>query len=231
MPFSFLIYINYRYGSSIATNDSVDDGLVYVQYAKEHAEHVSPCSETGIVYCLEVDLLSQKYEKNPSEQLKANILQISEQGIDQFCNETEEVKKEYQRTFLLKRIFCYLGVGQFCKKIESAETTEKDIEEAKNVIDFIETSAIWKGMEKKRKMLFYVAKSEFYKQLGNQDLAIVHAKEAHKLGRENNWLVEIENVSEMIEELEKRECTACPYLDPSDDDILAELFEEFEARG
>ncbi|XP_053389834.1 uncharacterized protein LOC128552792 [Mercenaria mercenaria] len=215
-----------RYGSTIAMTDSIDDGLAYVQFAKEHAEHVTPCKDTGMVYYIEVNLLSQKYEKDPTTHLKANILKTSEQGIAQFTDENDEIRKDYQRMLLLKRVFCYLGVGLFCKKIEKAETTQIDIEEAKKVIDFIETSDIWQGMEKRRKMLFYVAKSEYYKQQGNSDLAVVHAKEAQKLGEENNWTAELPNISEMVMELERKRTTVCKLTDASEVDILAELFED-----
>ncbi|XP_060596436.1 uncharacterized protein LOC132750459 [Ruditapes philippinarum] len=213
-----------RYGSAIAMKDSVDDGLAYVQFAKEHAEHVSPCKESGMVYYIEVNLLSQKYEADPSDHLKTNILKTSEQGIAQFIDENEEVKNDYQRMLLIKMIFCYLGVGLFCKKIEKSKTSKADIEEAKKIIDFVETSNIWRGMEKRRKMLFYVAKSEFYKQQGNLDLAMVHAKEARKLGHENHWSAEVVNITQMVDELERVGRSACTNSDISEDDILAELF-------
>lgn len=216
-----------RYGSAVAMKNSIDDGLTYVQFAKEHAEYVTPCKDTGMVYYIEVNLLSQKYEKDPTQCLKTTILRTSEQGIAQFNSENDEIRKDYQRMLLLKMVFCYLGVGLFCKKIEKAQTTSSERDEAKKVIDFIETPDVWQGMEKRRKMLFYVAKSEYYKQQGNMDLAKVHAKEAEKLGKENSWMAELPNICDMLMELEKSSSSNSENADSKTaDDILSELFEE-----
>lgn len=208
--------------------ESVDEGLAYVQYAKEHSEYVTPCKDTGMVYYIEVNLLSQKYESHPNDILKRNILRISEQGIAQFNREDDDIRKDYQRMLLLKMVYCYLGVGLFCKKIENANTTNEDREEAKKVIDFIETRDVWQGMEKRRKMLFYVAKSEYYKQQGVMDQALVYAKQAEKLGKKNNWVAEYPNICEMLSELKISKSSKSNKVESnSAEDILAELFGDF----
>lgn len=184
--------------------EGIDDGLAYIEYAKEHSEYVTPCKDTGMVYYIEVNLLSQKYEKEPSESLKATILKTTEKGIAQFNEENDEVRKDYQRMLMLKMVFCHLGVGLFGKHIEEAKITTNDIESAKKVLDFIETADMWNGMEKRRQMLFYVAKAEYYKHQGNVDLAIMHATDAEELAKGNNWNAELPNIRNLVSELNRK---------------------------
>ncbi|XP_063433821.1 uncharacterized protein LOC134715522 isoform X3 [Mytilus trossulus] len=81
-----------RYGSAISMLESIDFGLGYLEYSKSHAEHVVPCKETGMVFYIKVNLLSQKYEQNPSSEIKNSILKTAELAISQFSGEDENVR-------------------------------------------------------------------------------------------------------------------------------------------
>ncbi|WAQ97800.1 hypothetical protein MAR_022173 [Mya arenaria] len=196
-----------RYGSSIAMDTGnaqrLDDGLAYLQFAKEHAEYVSPCKDTGMVYYIESNLLLQKYEKQPTDQLKNTVLETIEKGISQFNEECDEIRRDYQRQLMLKMAYCYLGLGLFGKRIVEGQTSASDKDAARKVMEFIESGEVWEGMEKRRKMLFYHAKAEYYRQLNNVDIARVHAKEAEKLARENKWTKELPNISNLLDQLDK----------------------------
>lgn len=218
-----------RYGSAVAMRETIDDGLAYLEYAKEHSECFSPCKDTGMVYYIEVNLLSQKYEQEPTESLKSTILKTTEKGIAQFSEEDDEIRKDYQRMLMLKMVYTYLGVGLFGKRITATTITIEDRDSAKKIIDKIETSEMWDGMEKRRKMLFYVAKAEYYKQQSNTDLALVHASEAEKLAKENSWNAELKNISQLVEEIRIfRNGRVITKGTQTADEILAELFEDLD---
>ncbi|XP_052821217.1 uncharacterized protein LOC128246804 [Mya arenaria] len=190
-----------RFGSAVSMTTTLDEGLAHLQFAKQHAERVVPGKDTGMVFYIETNLLFQKYAHSPTETLKGELLNTIDKGISQFNEENEGIRRDYLRMFLIKMVYCRLGLGLFGERLENVETTEEDIKTAKGAIDFIESGEIWDGMEKRRMMLFLVGKAEYHRRDGNIDLAMVHATEAEKLARENNWSKELPNISELISEL------------------------------
>ena len=202
---------------------TIDQGLAFLEFAKEHAEYVTPCKDTGMVYYIEVNLLTQKYEKSPSPNLKENILKTVELAIGQFSNENDDIRTDYQRMLMLKMVFCYLGIGLFGKRIENVEATETDKEKAKQCLDFIEKPDIWSGMEKRRKMLFFIAKSEYYRQQDTTELAVIHAKEAEALATENQWKAELPNIQGLLQELGDRNANADRDMKASLQDLVGSI--------
>ena len=99
---------------------------------------------------------------------------------------------------MLKMVFWYLGIGLFGNKIQTVESNETDKEKAKNCLDFIEKPEVWNGMEKRRKMLFFIVKSEYYRQQKTTELAMVHAVEAEQIARENEWLAELQTLDKLF---------------------------------
>ena len=209
--------------------ESLDSGLAILQYSKHHAEHVVPCKETGMVYYIEVNLLTQKYEKEPDSDLKMKILKTAELAISQFTGEEEAVQKDYQRMLMLKMVFCRLGIGLFGNKIENVVSDDSDQDAAKDYLDFIERPGIWNGMEKRRKMLFQVAKSELYRQRKQYELAIPHAKEAVRIAEENNWHAESPNFKRRLEQLEDEMKVARSQPSaPKERDYVDQWLDEFD---
>jgi len=102
---------------------------------------------------------------------------------------------------MLKMAYCYLGMGLFGNRVVESNVGVGDMDAAKKVLDYIETGAVWEGMEKRRKMLFYHAKAEYYRQMNNVDIARVHAREAEKLARKNKWTKELPNISSLLDKL------------------------------
>ena len=203
--------------------ETLDTGIAHLMYAKHHAQHIEPGKSTGMVYYIEVNLLSQKYEQNPVSELKERILKTAEEAISHFCHEDEDIKTDYQRMLMLKMVFCHLGIGLFCRLIENTSISPDDRKAAKCCLDFIERPDIWAGMEKRRKMLFLVAKSELYRQEKQYDLARCHAIEARKLALEGDWKTELSNIDISLKAIEY---PGPPERDDSDeniDDIINDL--------
>ncbi|KAH3833745.1 uncharacterized protein LOC127879248 [Dreissena polymorpha] len=196
-----MVYLS-RLGSAVAMEtqnaQAVDDGLSYLQFAKEHAEHISPGKDTGMVYYIETNLLFEKYETNPSSEMKTKILNTIEIGMSHFAEESEDVKRDLKRQLMIKMAYCYLGLGIFGNRIENVAIENSDVVHAKNVIDCIETSEMWDGMEKRRKMLFYHVKAEYYRQIGNMDLSRMYARQANRLAEKYHWTKELQNTSSLL---------------------------------
>lgn len=228
---SIVVIVFCRYGSAISMLESIDVGLGYLQYSKNHAEHVVPCKETGMVFYIEVNLLSQKYEQNPSSEIKKSILKTAELAISQFSGEDENVQKDYQRMLMLKMVFCRLGIGLFGKRINSVKVDDSDREASKNFMDFIEKPNIWEGMEKRRKMLFQIAKSELYRQHNQIDLARMHAREAAEIAEENKWNAELPNIKKLVNELENHIEPITKKENEDIDDWMNELENDSEEIG
>ena len=183
-------------------NEGIETGLSILQFSKQHAENIVPCRDSGMVYYIEINLLFQIYECQPTDSLKQRILKTAELAISQFVDEPESIRNDYKRMLLLKMVFCRLGIGLFGNRIKGTVVTARDLHAAKNYLDFIELPEIWEGMEARRKMLFNLAKAEYFKHQGQTDMAIMYAKEAHKLATEKQWKAELPPIKLLLGELE-----------------------------
>lgn len=192
-----------RFGSSLTMLESLDVGLQYLDIAKHHAVQIEPGQETGMVYYIEGNLLTQKYEKEPNEQLKEKVLKTAEIAISQFDKETDQIRLDYQRMIMLKMVFCYLGLGLFCKSISNVKVSTTDLNAAKKLLNFVEKPEVWEGMEVRRKMLYHVAKAEFSRKESNMEVARCHAKEAQKIAKQFKWTTELPNICLLIDDIEK----------------------------
>ncbi|KAL3841356.1 hypothetical protein ACJMK2_019514 [Sinanodonta woodiana] len=213
-----------RYASAKSMMESLEVGLGYLNYAKQHAEMVEPCKETGMVFYIEVNLLSQIYEKNPVPDLKQQILQRTELAISHF-NTEEEFGNDFHRMLLLKKVFCQLGIGLFGKRIVGVEVDIEDMRCAESYLSYLEHPDIWNEMEARRKMLFFIAKSELCRRQGKIDIASMNAERAENLAKKNYWKVELANIVHLIEELNSvnsKDVTGKENIDLNDllDDLL-----------
>ena len=206
--------------------ESLDTGIAHLMYAKHHAQHIEPGKPTGMVYYIEVNLLFQKYEQNPDPRLKERILRTAEEAISHFTHEVDDIRRDYQRMLMLKMAFCYLGIGLFCRSIENVSNSQDDRMAAKSCLDFIERPENWTGMEKRRKMLFMVAKAEIYRQEKQNDLARCHAVEARKLALEGDWKTELSNIEKLLEVTDNPESTGLNNDEINIDDIINELLDD-----
>ncbi|KAK3580884.1 hypothetical protein CHS0354_008169 [Potamilus streckersoni] len=189
-----------RYASAKSMMESLEAGLGYLNYSKQHAEMLQPCKETGMVFYIEINLLSQIYEKNPVPDLKKQILQRTELAISHF-NTEEEFGNDFHRMLLLKKVFCQLGIGLFGKRIAGVEVDSEDTICAESYLSYLEQPDIWNEMESRRKMLFFIAKCELCRRQGKIDIASMNAERAENLARKNGWKVELANIVRLIEEL------------------------------
>lgn len=206
-------------------NSTVDEGLAFLQYSREHSEHVMPCKDTGMVYYIEINLLSQKYEINPSKGMKQEVLKSIERAIAQFCTEPENIRKDYERMLMLKMAFCHLGLSLFGKKIEDVLVTDEDRKSAKKCFDFIEKPDVWERMERRRKMLYFLAVSEYYRQESVFELSLLNAKEAERIAKENKWTAELPNILDLIDDVEEKFDPDLVQEDSSND-ILQSLLQD-----
>ncbi|KAH3841449.1 hypothetical protein DPMN_114912 [Dreissena polymorpha] len=200
---SSMVYLARR-GSALAMDTqnahALDDGLSYLQFAKEHAEDILPGKDTGMVYYIETNLLFEKYETNPSNEMKSKLLNTIQIAISQFAEESEDVQRDFKRQLMIKMAYCYLGLGLFGKRIDNVAVEGCDITKAKNVIDFIETE-IWHGIEKRRQMLFFHVKAEYYRQIDNVAQSRMYARKANRLAEKYNWTKELPNISSLLNRL------------------------------
>lgn len=161
-----------------------------------------------MVYYIKANLLSQKYELNPTEEVREDILKTIRQAMTQFQSEADDMRKDYTRMLMLKMAYCYLGLNLFGKNVKDAVISEDDRKSAKPCLDFIETQDIWKRMESRRKMLYYIAKAEYYRQGQLFDQSKIYAKEAETFdlicdieSSINNFTTNGKTAEEIIEQL------------------------------
>ena len=181
--------------------EPLEVGLHYLEIAKQHATLVEPGQETGMVYYIEGNLLTQMYEKYPQNDLKDKVIKTAEIAISQFENESPAIRLDYQRMLMLKMAFCYLGLGLFCKTIPAVEVSENDLQKATKLLDFVGKPEVWDGMEVRRKMLYHVAMAELSRRRQKKELARCHATEAQKIAKEFDWRTELPNICILLEDI------------------------------
>ena len=174
------------------------DCIAYLQYAKEHSEHIAPCKDTGLMYYLEANLYSKVYELTPSKEMKENVLNSIEHAMAQFDNEEEDIRQDYKRMLMLRKAYCYLGLNLFGKKITGASVEKSDRISAKKCLDFVEITDIWTKMESRRKMLYYIAKAEYYREEQIPEMALMFAKMAEENALKNGWTAELPNIKKLL---------------------------------
>jgi hypothetical protein len=198
---------------------TLDNGLAYLQFAKQHSIQISPCKDTGMVFYINANLLSQKFELNPSAEMKKELLETIEHAMAHFEKEIDDVRSDYSRMLMLKKAYCYLGLNLFGKKIQEISVSEDDRKSAKNCLDFIEKPDIWKRMESRRKMLYHIAKAEYYRQGQLFESSLMHGKIAFMFAQENSWTAELPNIIDLINDVESASPKAAGDEDTGDEII------------
>ena len=96
---------------------------------------------------------------------------------------------------MLKMVYCYLGLGLFCKSIPNVKVSNAGLKTAKKLVDFIEQPSVWEEMEFRRKILYHIAKAEFCRRERKIEIARCDAGEAQRIANKSDWRTELPNIS------------------------------------
>lgn len=200
-----------RYGSAIfmADESSFEEGLSYIQEAKQKFDLVHSCRETGIVlyieYNMEYNNWHTKFSHKMEPDKKKYLLSLGYRAVDHFQQEGEtnpEVSEDFTRMFRLKLSHLYLGIGLFGDYLNT-EVTHQDVNESKYLLKTIEdNNDMWNRMETRWKWFYYIAKARISYLDGNLCEALDNTGHTLDLAIEGNYTNEIRCTRENIKNIE-----------------------------
>ena len=200
-----------RYGSAIfmADESSFEEGLSYIQEAKQKFDLVHSCRETGIVlyieYNMEYNNWHTKFSHKMEPDKKKYLLSLGYRAVDHFQQEGEtnpEVSEDFTRMFRLKLSHLCLGIGLFGDYLNT-EVTHQDVNESKYLLKTIEdNNDMWNRMETRWKWFYYIDKARISYLDGNLCEALDNTRHALHLAIEGNYTNEIRCTRENIKNIE-----------------------------
>ncbi|XP_067661189.1 uncharacterized protein [Haliotis asinina] len=223
---SSMLYLS-RKGSAIATRKPIEDGLKELNVAKSHSEFIQPCKDTGMVLYIEVNLLMQLFEKNPTPELKMKIIRRLDEAINvHFAEEVPDVREDYTRMLYLKMVFCYLGIRVDAGTITGYTPSVEDIQNAESCLTLIDRLPVL--LDKRRLMFYHVAKSVLFKYRGVLDLAQDHVNAAVVKAKEGQFEKEHSSIKHLADNVREviRECG--DRQDERGEALLQELEEDVQ---
>ncbi|XP_052796622.1 uncharacterized protein LOC128229026 [Mya arenaria] len=119
--------------------------------------HIGPCFELLFMFYIEVQVRLYCFEKTPTSEERRALLMWGRMGLE--CAEQENLdgKTMWKRSFILRMLFCLLGLGNRTNVIENCPVDETCILEATKLLADIDRN--WTGIETRRKMFYYVSRA------------------------------------------------------------------------
>ncbi|XP_071087713.1 uncharacterized protein [Haliotis cracherodii] len=219
-----MVYLS-RKGSAIATKKPIEEGLKELNVAKSHSEFIQPCKDTGMVLYIEVNLLMQLFEKNPTPDLKMKIIKRLDEAINvHFAEEVPEVREDYTRMLYLKMVFCYLGIRVDAGTIANYTPSVGDVQNAESCLTLIDRLPAM--LDKRRRMFYHVARSVLFKCRGVLDLALDHVNAAVDKAKEGQFQKEHLSIKDLADNVREiiRDCDV--KQDERGEALLRELDED-----
>lgn len=145
-----------------------EEGRGMLKEGFAYANATDTCLESvDMVYKSVVFRLSE-LEENPSSQLKEQLLAEASRGLHELNEEDEDVKIFWKRLFVLRMIYCHLGIGKRCKIFPNYEVTPQSLKEAERLFSLDSLN----NLEHRRQMMYGVAKARLQELQGDMSSAL-----------------------------------------------------------
>lgn len=189
-----------RFGSALLmAGRPVQEALSYVEQAKQRLQTLPACRESGVVLYIEYNMLiSQKYEANPSLEMKNRLLDIGKESIDHFCREQETIGKDFRRMVLIKQSLLLLGIGLFMNNLDGVVVTENDRKQAETILKEIRKDENWSRMENRWHVAYYVANSKLLGLRGQTEESLADMQKAEKHAMEGQFKKELVSIKHSL---------------------------------
>ena len=148
-----------RHANAHAIAGDFDISEDFLREARSRANFVAPCIQVLFIILFEVIVRLFRFENNPTIEERGSLMIWAQVGLG--CTETADLDSAcvnmWRRSFILRMVFCLLGLGSRGNVIEKCPIDTSDIQEAKRLLADIDTH--WEGIEIRRQMFYYLAKA------------------------------------------------------------------------
>lgn len=149
-----------RKANALAIAKKFSEGEDMVKQAHCCANFTGPCLEIANMIYIDVYFKLWQFEQTPTTELKESLLYEGSKGLWALSEEEEEIRNLWKRMFLLRMIFCLVGLSNKGRCIPGCVICEEDVDRAEKYMNEIDL----KDIEARREMLYYIAKARI-KQL------------------------------------------------------------------
>jgi hypothetical protein len=197
---SDIVYLSrLAYTKSIAGNFHESEDILLEARCK--AIYTCPCLELVNMFYIEVYCKLWEFEKNPSEGLQKQLMMWGRVGLQILENEDEDTKTLWRRMFILRMVFCLIGLGNRANIIESCVVDTERLIEAQSLLSLIDCTG--SSVETRIKMFFCTARARLNDLSDNINECIDDITEARKLANEGNF-EELKSIVEYHEQIINR---------------------------
>lgn len=149
-----------RKANALAIAKKFSEGEDMVKQAHCCANFTGPCLEIANMIYIDVYFKLWQFEQTPTTELKESLLYEGSKGLWALSEEEEEIRNLWKRMFLLRMIFCLVGLSNKGRCIPGCVIREEDMDRAEKYMNEIDL----KDIEARREMMYYIAKARI-KQL------------------------------------------------------------------
>lgn len=187
-----------RKANALAIAKKFSEGEDMVKQAHCCANFTGPCLEIANMIYIDVYFKLWQFEQTPTTELKESLLYEGSKGLWALSEEEEEIRNLWKRMFLLRMIFCLVGLSNKGRCIPGCVICEEDVDRAEKYMNEIDL----KDIEARREMMYYIAKARI-KQLRRMfDDANTEIDRAEAIAQSGNFK-EIDSIMEYRSFLKK----------------------------
>lgn len=187
-----------RKANALAIAKKFSEGEDMVKQAHCCANFTGPCLEIANMIYIDVYFKLWQFEQTPTTELKESLLYEGSKGLWALSEEEEEIRNLWKRMFLLRMIFCLVGLSNRGRCIPGCVICEEDVDRAEKYMNEIDL----KDIEARREMMYYIAKARI-KQLRRMfDDANTEIDRAEAIAQSGNFK-EIDSIMEYRSFLKK----------------------------
>lgn len=180
-----------RKANALAIAKKFSEGEDMVKQAHCCANFTGPCLEIANMIYIDVYFKLWQFEQTPTTELKESLLYEGSKGLWALSEEEEEIRNLWKRMFLLRMIFCLVGLSNKGRCIPGCVIREEDMDRAEKYMNEIDL----KDIEARREMMYYIAKARI-KQLRRMfDDANTEIDRAEAIAQSGNFK-EIDSIME-----------------------------------
>lgn len=205
-----------RKANALAIAKKFSEGEDMVKQAHCCANFTGPCLEIANMIYIDVYFKLWQFEQTPTTELKESLLYEGSKGLWALSEEEEEIRNLWKRMFLLRMIFCLVGLSNKGGCISGCVICEEDVDRAEKYMNEIDL----KDIEARREMMYYIAKARI-KQLRRMfDDANTEIDRAEAIAQSGNFK-EIDSIMEYRSFLRKlgSETEVKTVLDEQQEDL------------
>ncbi|XP_033727731.1 uncharacterized protein LOC117317054 [Pecten maximus] len=149
-----------RMAIACAIADDTERGDEFLTDARVASYHIGPCVQLDNMLYIQVFNYLCQFENNPTDELRDKIITFAGISLQALEDEDDITRIFWKRMFLLRMVYCLLGISNRCDLIPRCVIRQKYVTKARKLM--AEIDKIWDGIESRRRMFYHVARARLH---------------------------------------------------------------------